>query len=88
VSVATPWRAASGAAPGVEAGVEVERGLRWPDLQPGGGEPARRGAADRGVQGPAAGDPFGQFRGLGEGQGGGVLDRGGGGGPDLAGDPQ
>jgi hypothetical protein len=76
------------AAPGAEAGVEVERGLRPPDLQPGGGEPVGRGAADRGVQGPAAGYPFGKFGGLGEGQGGGVLDPGGGGGPDLAGDPQ
>jgi len=63
------------AAPGAETGVEVEGGLRWPDIQPGGGEPARYGAADRRVQGPAAGDPFGKFRGLGEGRGGGVLDR-------------
>ncbi len=76
------------AAPGAEAGVKVEGGLRRGDIQPGGGEPARHGAADRRVQGPAAGDPFGKFRGLGEGQGGGVLDRGGGGGPDLAGDAQ
>ena len=51
------------AAPGAEARIEVEGGLRRGDIQLGGGEPARYGAADRRMQGPAAGDPFGKFRG-------------------------
>jgi hypothetical protein len=49
------------AAPGAEAGVEVEGGLRRGDIEPGGGELGGHSAADRGVQGPAAGDPFGKF---------------------------
>src|SRR5262249_56178088 len=51
-------------------------------------ELAGEGGAGGGGRGGVWGDRLGQCRGWGEGQGRGVLDRGGGGGPDLAGDPE
>jgi hypothetical protein len=65
-------------APGLEVGVDVEAALWQRDGQPGGG----------GVQGRAGRDARGDERRLGEGQGGGVLDRRGGRGPDLAADAE
>src|SRR5208282_2234374 len=69
-------------APGLEVGVDVEAGLRGRNGKPGGGAHGRDGGRDLRVQGAAGRDALGDGRGFGEGQGGGVLDRRGGRGPD------